>query len=144
MIFDFSQTVNLTHGLSFGHNLCFKSPNGLCEPILNIYVPKDFQQYKKLFNPMGFDPCNCSLKIEKSIRILIPKVGIHLGVCGSFLHTLPDSWDHEMWLSASLLARTFASSCLGCEPKVGVTIGWVVIELVWWQNKGYIFWITLW
>jgi hypothetical protein len=25
-------------GPSFGHNLCFKYPNGSCEPILNIYV----------------------------------------------------------------------------------------------------------
>jgi hypothetical protein len=32
--------------LSFGHNLCFKCPNGSCEPILDIYVPRDFQWYK--------------------------------------------------------------------------------------------------
>ncbi len=31
-----SQTTNLTPGLSFGHNLYFKSPNGSCELILNI------------------------------------------------------------------------------------------------------------
>jgi hypothetical protein len=95
-MFDFSQIVNLTHGLSFGHNLCFKSPNGLCEPILDIYVPKDFQQYKELFNPMGFDPYNRSLKIQKSIWTPTPKVGIHLGVWGSFPHILLHSWEHEM------------------------------------------------
>ncbi len=38
-----SQIENLTFGLSFGHNLCFKCPNGSCEPILDIYVPKVFQ-----------------------------------------------------------------------------------------------------
>ncbi len=27
-----SQIVNLTPGLSFGHNLCLKSPNGSCKP----------------------------------------------------------------------------------------------------------------
>jgi hypothetical protein len=33
-----SQIANLTLIPSFGHNLCFKCPNGQCEPILNIYV----------------------------------------------------------------------------------------------------------
>jgi hypothetical protein len=33
-----SKIVNLTPDLSFGHNLCFRCPNGSCEPILNIYV----------------------------------------------------------------------------------------------------------
>jgi hypothetical protein len=31
-----SQIVNLTLGPSFDHNLCFKCPNGSCEPILDI------------------------------------------------------------------------------------------------------------
>jgi hypothetical protein len=31
---------------------------------------------------MNFDPCNRLLKIEESIEILIPKVGVHLGVWG--------------------------------------------------------------
>jgi hypothetical protein len=58
-----SQIANLTPNFSFGPNLCFRCPNGLCKPILDIYVLKAFQWYKKLFNPLGFDPCNCSLKI---------------------------------------------------------------------------------
>ncbi len=37
-----SQTANLTPRLSFAHNLRFKYPNGLCEPILGIYVPRSF------------------------------------------------------------------------------------------------------
>jgi hypothetical protein len=41
-----NQTTTLTHGLSLGHNLCFRCPNGLCEPILNIYVSINFQWYK--------------------------------------------------------------------------------------------------
>jgi hypothetical protein len=48
-----SQIVNLTFNLSFGHNLCFKCPNGSC--------------YKELFNPMDFDPYNRPLKIQESI-----------------------------------------------------------------------------
>jgi hypothetical protein len=31
-----SQTAHLTLDLSFGHNLCFRCPNGWCEPILDI------------------------------------------------------------------------------------------------------------
>jgi hypothetical protein len=77
-----SQIVNLTPGLSFGYNLCVKCPNGSCEPISDIYVPRSFQWYKELFNPMGFDPCNCSLKIWDSTGTPTPKVGIHLGVWG--------------------------------------------------------------
>jgi len=38
---------------------------------------------------MGFDPYNCSLKIQKSIGILIPKVGAHLGVWGFILSHSP-------------------------------------------------------
>jgi len=38
-----SQIGNLILDLSFGHNFCFKCPNGLCKPILEIYVPRAFQ-----------------------------------------------------------------------------------------------------
>ncbi len=38
-----SQIANLTFGLSFAHNLCFKYPNGRCEPILDIYALIAFQ-----------------------------------------------------------------------------------------------------
>ncbi len=37
-----SQIDNLTLGPFFGHNICFKSPNGSYEPILDIYVPRAF------------------------------------------------------------------------------------------------------
>ncbi len=51
-----SQIDNLTLGPSFSHNLCFKCPNGSCEPILDIYISRDFQWYNKIFNKMHFDP----------------------------------------------------------------------------------------
>jgi hypothetical protein len=108
-----NQIGNLTPGASFDHNLCLKYPNGLCEPILDIYISKAFQWYKELFNPMGFDPYNFSLKIQEFIGTPTPKVRAHLGVRSSFPHTLHTSW-------ASLLARTLASPCLGCEPKARV------------------------
>jgi hypothetical protein len=77
-----SQIDNLTPDPSFGHNLLFKCPNWSCKPILNIYVPKDFQLYKEIFNPISFDPYNRPLKIHESIGTLTPKVRIHLGVWG--------------------------------------------------------------
>jgi hypothetical protein len=77
-----SQTINLTPDPSFGHNLYFKYLNGWSETILDICVPRAFQWYKEYFNPMNFDPCNCPLKIRKSIGIPIPKVGAHLRAWG--------------------------------------------------------------
>jgi hypothetical protein len=41
-----SQIGNLTPDPSFSHNLCFKCPNGSCEPILDIYVPRACKWYK--------------------------------------------------------------------------------------------------
>jgi hypothetical protein len=91
-----SQIGNLTPDLSFGHNLCFKYSNGSCKTILNIYVPRSFQWYKELFNPMNFYLCNCPLKIQESIGTPTPKVGIHLRLWGFFpSHSLalPGVWN---------------------------------------------------
>jgi hypothetical protein len=52
-----------------------------CEPILNIYILRDFQWYKNFFNPMNFDPLNRYLKIWDFIGILIHKMGVDLGLC---------------------------------------------------------------
>jgi hypothetical protein len=68
--------------VSFSHNLCCKYLNGSCEPILNIYVSRNFKRYKEIFNSMSFDPPNRFLKIWESFEIPIPKMGTHLGVCG--------------------------------------------------------------
>jgi len=50
-----SQINILITDLSFGHNLCYKYSNGLYKPILDIFVSRDFQWYKEVFNPMSFD-----------------------------------------------------------------------------------------
>jgi hypothetical protein len=94
-----SQTANLTLGLSFGQNLCFRCPNGSCEPILDIYVSIAFQWNKEIFKPMGFDPCNRPLKIWESIG-----TPTFIWECeGSFPHTLLHSREHEMWPLGFLL-----------------------------------------
>jgi hypothetical protein len=115
-----SQISNSTPGPSFGHNLCLRCPNGSCEPILDIYVSIAFQWYKEVFNPLGFDPCNCSLKIWESTGTSTPKVGIPLGVR---VYSLTLSYTpRNMWHDshASLLAYNFVSLCLGHEPKAKV------------------------
>jgi hypothetical protein len=54
---------------------------------------------------MGFDPCNCSMKIWESIKSPIPKVGVHLGVWGfipSHSPTLQGAWNVTPKLHSSL------------------------------------------
>jgi len=75
-----SQTANLTPSPSFGHNLCFRRPNGRCEPILDIYISRSFHWYKELFNSLSFDPCNFPLKIREFTGTPTPKVDLPWGV----------------------------------------------------------------
>jgi hypothetical protein len=91
-------TPNLTFDLSFGHNLCSIQPNGSCEPILNVYVLKDFQWYTKLHNPMGFDLVIVLWRFESPLGLQLPKWEFTWECEGSFRHTFLHSWEHEMWL----------------------------------------------
>jgi len=112
-----SQIANLTPDLSLSHNLCFNHPNGSCKPILNIYVPWDFQWYKELHNPMGFDLYNRFLKLQESIWTPIPKVGAHLGVwrfIPSQSPTLLGTWDVTLRLP-SWLAHLVTTPRLGLQ-----------------------------
>jgi len=109
------QIGNLIFTFFFYRNLCYKYPNGSCEPILDIYVSITFKWYKEFFNPMSFDPWNCPLKIQESIRTPTP-----LGVCGfirSHSPTLPRTWNvtsrFHFW-------PTPCKSCLGFKPKFKV------------------------
>jgi hypothetical protein len=120
-----SQTASLTPGLSFDHNLCFKCPNGSCEPILNIYVSINFQWCKQFFELMGFDPSNRALKIWESIWESNSHNGSSLGSVKVHSLTLfapfalPRTY---MWCDfrASLLTCNLASPCIGREPKAKV------------------------
>jgi hypothetical protein len=75
-----SQTGSLTPDPSFAHNLCFRCPNEQCEPILDIYVSRDFQRYKERNNPLRFDPSTRPLKFQKSTGTPSPKMGVAFGV----------------------------------------------------------------
>ncbi len=119
-----SQIANLTSSPFYGHNLWFKCPNGSCEPILNIYGPRTIQWYKELISLMGFEPCNCSLKIWESIATPTLKMGAHLGVWGfvpSRSPALPGAWNVTLGLPswpAPLQALVLvASSRLGLWQK---------------------------
>jgi hypothetical protein len=119
-----NQTANLTPDPSFGHNLCFKCPNGSCKPTLDIYVPRDFQWYKGLSNPMGFGPLEIVFwKFRTPPGLQLPKWELTWECECSFPHTLLHSQPHgsmkcDSW--ASFLACTFVSLCLGRKPKARV------------------------
>jgi hypothetical protein len=140
-----SQFGNLTPDTSFDHNLCFKCPNGSCKPNLDIYVPRAFQWYKELFNPMCFDPFHGFLKIWESIGTPTPKVGVHLGVWRFNSPTLPYS-QHPGSMKcdsrASLLAYIFTSFCLGCEPKARVATSNFLLFIINPQHQPLIYSIT--
>jgi len=125
-----SQIANLTLGLSFDHNLCFRCSNGWWELILDIYVPRVFQWYKERFNSLIFDPCNYPLKIWESIGTRTPKMEVHLGVWG-FIPSLfcifrsmkCDSWAH-FWLAPLQALALVTSPRLGMrhlsKPKISI------------------------
>jgi hypothetical protein len=119
---------NLIYGPSFDHNLCFNYPKESCEPILNIYVPKVFQWYKDLFNPIAFDPYNRSLKIQKFIKSPTSKMGVHLGMwrfIPSIFPTFLGAWDVipelPFWLAPLQVVA------LVVNPKLGLQqMGWQI------------------
>jgi hypothetical protein len=70
-----SKIASLTPGLSFGHNLCCRCPNGSCEPTLDIYTWIAFQWYKERPNERFFDLCNRTLSFWESQKTLCPRFG---------------------------------------------------------------------
>ncbi len=116
-----SQIDNLIPGLSFGHNLCFKCLNGSCEPILDIYVQRTFQWYKKFFNPLGFCPYYHFLKIQKSFGTSIPKVKTPLGVWTFIPSPRPThSGAWNVILGLPFWLTTLQAFILVVSPKLGL------------------------
>ncbi len=114
------QIANLTLGLSFGHNLCFRCPNGWCKLILNIYVPRAFQWYKECLKPLRFDPYNCPLKIRESTETPTPKVG-PLG--GVRVHSFTNFHTPKSMLCDSQLRSwpaTLQTLALVASPSLGL------------------------
>jgi hypothetical protein len=134
-----SQIASLTPDLSFDHNLCFKCPNVQCEHILDICVLINFQCCKELFQPMGFDPCNCALKIRESIWDSNSHNGSSLGsvkVHSLTLFALPracdvtprsPSWPTTLQPLALVVSPRLGLRHLACTPRengleIGLTI----------------------
>ncbi len=124
-----SQIDKLTLSLSFDHNLGFKYSNGSCKSSLEIYVRRAFQWYKKLFHPMGFHPCDYSMKIRESIGIPIPKMWAHLGVwrfIPSHIPTFLGTWN--------------VTPRLHFWPALLQALGLVASPRLQLQHKGWHFW----
>jgi hypothetical protein len=120
-----SQTDNSTPGPYFDHNLCFRCPNEQCELILNMYVPRAFQWYKKHHKTFSFDPWNRSLKFWESTGLPSPKVGVALGVWGftpSHFLRLPGVCD--VTLGISLGPHPYKPFALVVSPKLGLQQIW--------------------
>jgi len=116
-----SQIAHLTPDLSFGHNLCFRCPNGSCEPILDIYGPRAFQRYKEILNPLSFDPFNHSMKIQESIETPTPKVEAPLEVWGfipSHFPTFPGACNVTPELPS--WPTTLQALTLVASPRLGL------------------------
>jgi len=63
-----NQTTNLTPGLSFCHNLCYRCPNGSCEAIFDVCTSITFQWHEECLKARCFDPYNQTLKFRESRR----------------------------------------------------------------------------
>jgi hypothetical protein len=83
-----SQIVNLTPGHSFGYNLCFRCPNGRCEPILDIHIPRSFHWYKELLKSISLTYAIALWRFRSPPGLQLPKWN-SLGVWGFIsLHPL--------------------------------------------------------
>ncbi len=122
---------------TFDHNLCFRCPNGSCKTILNIYILIAFQWYKELFKVMGFDPCNCFLKIQESTGTPTPKMGVHLGVW-VYILTLSHTTKFFSWPALLQTLALVTSPRLGLQQCMGVNNEHVL------SNLACIIIMTLW
>jgi len=109
------QTTNFIPDPSFGHNLCFRCPNGSCKPILDIYVSITFQCIKNSLNHWVLTFIITLWTFRSPPRLQLPKWKLFWEYEGSFLHTF-------LYSQASLLAHNLAIPCLGREPKVRVAM----------------------
>jgi hypothetical protein len=115
-----NQIGTLILNVPYGHNVFYVLKWVMQTYFRHLKFLRNFQWYKKLFDPTSFDPWNTSLNIWDSIGIPILKVGVHLGVCG-FIPS--HSWECKCDSRVALSSPTFPCLCLGWEPKVkGVTI----------------------
>ncbi len=108
-----SQIVNLTPSQSFDHNLCFRSPNGSCKPILDIYVSITFQWYiKNLSIHWVLTPIISFWTFKGAPRLQFPRWKFPWECEGLFPRTFFHSWVFFLGLQS---CKPF-----GRKPKVRV------------------------
>jgi hypothetical protein len=118
-----SQTVSLTPGPSFAHNLGCICPNDQCEAIFDIDASRPFQWHQEHPNARCFGPCYWTLNIQESRRTLSPQL---LGVLG-FTPTLGQSGVATLliwfWTSKSRELLLFTCMQVACHK---------LLESFWW------------
>ncbi len=92
------QVDNLAIGPSFGHNLCFKCPNGSCEPILDIYILRTSNGIRNSSIQWVLTPTITLWKFRSPLGLQLPKWELTWECVGSFPPTFLNFQEHEMWL----------------------------------------------
>jgi hypothetical protein len=107
-----SQTISLTLGPSFAHNLGCRCPNDQCEAILDIYASRSFQWHQEHFNVKCFVPCCRTLKIRESQKTPSPQ----FWECEFHPHTWPKWGCENLALRIFFLTKQEAPGV--CKPLV--------------------------
>jgi hypothetical protein len=121
-----SQISNLIPNPSFGHKLCFKYQMGHASPFKTSMFQELSNDIKNFSIQWFLTLVITFWKFGNPFRLQLPKWKLIWECRGSFPLTFLHYQEHEMWLPGSLLAHTFASPCLGREPKARV-VTWTTI-----------------
>jgi hypothetical protein len=119
-----SQTVNLTLGPSFAHNLGCKYPNDQCKAIFDIYVSRPFQWHQEHLKARCFGPCCRALNIRESRRTPNPQ----LCKCWASRHTWP-KWGCDIYCLCYYIyvMITLSQHCM-CIVFVLLKVGDVMLQ----------------
>jgi hypothetical protein len=93
-----NQIGNSTNNPFFGRNLCFRYSNGLCEPILDIYVSRTFQWYKEFLIQWILTLEIALWRFMSPTKLQVPKWEPTWECVGSFPHIFLHFREYEMWL----------------------------------------------
>jgi hypothetical protein len=123
-------SANLTPGLSFAHNLCFRCPNEPRKPNLDIYTSIAFQWYKYFLKARSLALAITLWRFESSFATPTPNMEVQLGVWGFIPSHSLHSWEHVECSRVSHLARNLATPCLGHEPKARVATHCNILQVL--------------
>ncbi len=98
-----SQTVSLTPGPSFAHNLGYRCPNGQCEANFYIYASRPFQWHQENLNARCFGPCCWALNIRESRRTPNPHFFQVLGFTPTLGQSRVATWSISILIKINLI-----------------------------------------